>query len=104
MNKHLILQEAFALDLPEKIKKVSKQVILAKVTLAEELDVYSNDLENGDNKQGVSERKQYNKVREYANSPIVFAETNCSKQKSIAEYDNLQGWLLSKFQDIISMQ
>jgi hypothetical protein len=69
MNKHLILQEAFALDLPEKIKKVSKQVILSKVTLAEE-----------------------------------FAETNFSKQKSIAEYDNLQGWLLSKFQDIISMQ
>lgn len=69
MNKHLILQEAFALDLPKKIKKVSKQVILSKVTLAEE-----------------------------------FAETNFSKQKSIAEYDNFQGWLLSKFQDIISMQ
>ncbi|WP_341758420.1 hypothetical protein [Candidatus Tisiphia endosymbiont of Ditula angustiorana] len=66
--------------------------------------IYSNDLENGSNKQGVSECKQYNKIREYANFPIVFAESNSSKQKSISEYDNLQGWLLSKFQDIISMQ
>lgn len=90
------------MDLPEQIKKVSKQVILSKVTLAEELDVYSNDLDGG-SKQGVSEREQCNKIREYANSPIVFADTNFSKQKSIAEYDNLQGWLLSKFQDIISM-
>ncbi|WP_341762799.1 DNA mismatch repair endonuclease MutL [Candidatus Tisiphia endosymbiont of Melanophora roralis] len=43
--------------------------------------VYSNDLENGDNKQGVSELGVH-EVREYANTP-QFCETNSSKQKSI---------------------
>ncbi len=36
--------------------------------------VYSNDLENEDNKQGVSERNVH-EVREYANTPQVFAES-----------------------------
>ncbi len=45
-------------------------------------DIYSNDLENGDNKQGVSELGVH-EVREYANTPQVFAKTNSSKQKSI---------------------
>ncbi len=46
------------------------------------LDVYSNDLENGNNKQGVSGLGVH-EVREYANTPQVFAKTNYSKQKSI---------------------
>lgn len=45
--------------------------------------MYSNDLEDGENKQGISERKQYNKVREYANTQQVFAKTNSLKQKSM---------------------
>jgi hypothetical protein len=44
--------------------------------------MYSNDLQHGGNKQGVSERSVH-EVREYANSPIVFAETNSLKQKSM---------------------
>ncbi|WP_341760818.1 COQ9 family protein [Candidatus Tisiphia endosymbiont of Thecophora atra] len=43
--------------------------------------VYSNDLENWNVKQGVSERSVH-EVREYANTP-QFCETNSSKQKSI---------------------
>ncbi|MCC8398255.1 MAG: COQ9 family protein [Rickettsia endosymbiont of Labidopullus appendiculatus] len=43
--------------------------------------VYSNDLENGDNKQGVSERS-VDELREYANTP-KFCVANSSKQKSI---------------------
>ncbi|WP_341761552.1 hypothetical protein [Candidatus Tisiphia endosymbiont of Thecophora atra] len=43
--------------------------------------VYSNDLENWNVKQGVSEQSVH-KVREYANSP-QFCEANSSKQKSI---------------------
>ncbi len=45
--------------------------------------MYSNDLKDGENKQGISERKQYNKVREYANTQQVFAKTNSLKQKSM---------------------
>ncbi|WP_410520808.1 hypothetical protein [Candidatus Tisiphia endosymbiont of Dascillus cervinus] len=45
--------------------------------------MYSNDLKHGGNKQGGSEYKQYNKVCQYANSPIIFAETNYLKQKSM---------------------
>ncbi|MFP3018055.1 MAG: UDP-N-acetylmuramoyl-L-alanine--D-glutamate ligase [Candidatus Tisiphia sp.] len=44
--------------------------------------IYSNDLENGDNKQGMSGLGVH-EVREYANTPQVFAKTNSSKQKSI---------------------
>ncbi|MFP3018711.1 MAG: hypothetical protein ACEY3E_07595 [Candidatus Tisiphia sp.] len=47
--------------------------------------MYSNDLQHGGNKQGGSEYKQYNKVCEYANSPIIFTETNSLKQKSIPD-------------------
>ncbi|WP_425360650.1 MULTISPECIES: 7-cyano-7-deazaguanine synthase [unclassified Candidatus Tisiphia] len=43
--------------------------------------IYSNDLENWNVKQGVSERSVH-LVREYANTP-KFCETNSSKQKSI---------------------
>ncbi|WP_342279181.1 DNA polymerase III subunit gamma/tau [Candidatus Tisiphia endosymbiont of Myopa tessellatipennis] len=49
--------------------------------------LYSNDLENGDNKQGVSELGVH-EVREYANTPQVFAKTNSSKQNSIPNYQN----------------
>lgn len=44
--------------------------------------IYSNDLKNGDNKQGESERNVH-LVREYTNAPQVFAKTNYLKQKSI---------------------
>ncbi len=44
--------------------------------------VYSNDLENGGNKQGVSGLGVVNHYS-YTNSPQVFAKVNSSKQKSI---------------------
>ncbi len=50
--------------------------------------IYSNDLENGDNKQGVSGLGVH-EVREYANA-LQFCETNSSKQKSIPRNQNLQ--------------
>ncbi|WP_417904487.1 NAD-dependent DNA ligase LigA [Candidatus Tisiphia endosymbiont of Micropterix aruncella] len=50
--------------------------------------VYSNDLENGDNKQGVSGLGVH-EVREYANTP-QFYETNSSKQKSISSPEILE--------------
>ncbi|WP_367364356.1 glycine--tRNA ligase subunit beta [Candidatus Tisiphia endosymbiont of Nedyus quadrimaculatus] len=50
--------------------------------------IYSNDLENWNVKQGVSERNVH-EVREYANAP-QFCETNSSKQKSIPRNQNLQ--------------
>ncbi|UCM93336.1 excinuclease ABC subunit UvrC [Candidatus Tisiphia endosymbiont of Melanophora roralis] len=52
--------------------------------------IYSNDLENGDNKQGVSELGVH-EVREYANTPQVFAKTNSSKQKSIVSLMIIDG-------------
>ncbi|MFU7501291.1 MAG: glycine--tRNA ligase subunit beta [Candidatus Tisiphia sp.] len=50
--------------------------------------IYSNDLENWNVKQGVSERSVH-EVREYANTP-QFCETNSSKQKSIPGNKDLQ--------------
>ncbi|WP_410520716.1 glycine--tRNA ligase subunit beta [Candidatus Tisiphia endosymbiont of Dioctria rufipes] len=50
--------------------------------------IYSNDLENWNVKQGVSERSVH-EVREYVNAP-QFCETNSSKQKSIPRNQNLQ--------------
>ncbi|UCM93285.1 MAG: glycine--tRNA ligase subunit beta [Rickettsia endosymbiont of Cimex lectularius] len=50
--------------------------------------IYSNDLENWNVKQGVSERSVH-EVREYANTP-QFCETNSSKQKSILGNKDLQ--------------
>ncbi|MDR0774231.1 MAG: glycine--tRNA ligase subunit beta [Rickettsia sp.] len=50
--------------------------------------IYSNDLENWNVKQGVSERSVH-EVREYANIP-QFCETNSSKQKSIPGNKDLQ--------------
>ncbi|WP_375331086.1 excinuclease ABC subunit UvrC [Candidatus Tisiphia endosymbiont of Oplodontha viridula] len=52
--------------------------------------IYSNDLENGDNKQGVSELGVH-EVREYANTPQVFAKTNSSKHKSVVSLMIIDG-------------
>ncbi|HJD64396.1 MAG TPA: hypothetical protein LFW13_05325 [Rickettsia endosymbiont of Sericostoma sp.] len=49
--------------------------------------LYSNDLENWNVKQGVSERSVH-EVREYANTPKFYG-ANSSKQKSIHKYNNL---------------
>ncbi|WP_375331138.1 hypothetical protein [Candidatus Tisiphia endosymbiont of Oplodontha viridula] len=46
--------------------------------------MYPNDLKHGDNKQGVNELGIH-EVREHANSPIIFTETNSLKQKSIQD-------------------
>ncbi|MDR0329431.1 MAG: hypothetical protein LBH99_02005, partial [Rickettsia sp.] len=51
-------------------------------------ELYSNDLENGENKQGVSGLGVH-EVREYAKSPQVFAKTNSSKQKSMPSFAHL---------------
>jgi conjugal transfer pilus assembly protein TraW len=60
--------------------------ILTSNSLAEDNStiIYSNDLENWNVKQGVSERSVVN-LREYANTP-QFCGANSSKQKSIKDY------------------
>jgi 3-hydroxyacyl-CoA dehydrogenase/enoyl-CoA hydratase/3-hydroxybutyryl-CoA epimerase len=60
MNPHLIINEAFAMNLPKKMAKISKIITLPQVILAKELD--------------------------------------------LSKYDNLQLWLIAKFQEIISLQ
>ncbi|XVN42117.1 MAG: 3-hydroxyacyl-CoA dehydrogenase/enoyl-CoA hydratase family protein [Candidatus Rickettsia vulgarisii] len=60
MNKQLIVSEAFNLNIPKKVQKISDKITLPQIILSEELD--------------------------------------------ISGYNDLQIWLLSKFQDIISMK
>lgn len=60
MNKHLIVLEAFNLNLPNKLAKLSKTITLPQVVLSEELDIEG--------------------------------------------YNDLQRWLLTKFQEIIAQQ
>ncbi|WP_375359792.1 NADH-quinone oxidoreductase subunit NuoG [Candidatus Tisiphia endosymbiont of Nemotelus uliginosus] len=64
--------------------------------LAAEFPAYSNDLENWNVKQGVSERSVH-EVREYANAP-QFCEANSSKQKGIfANISKIMGGEFIKF-------
>ncbi|MCC8372437.1 MAG: phosphomannomutase/phosphoglucomutase [Rickettsia endosymbiont of Pseudomimeciton antennatum] len=61
-------------------------------------NVYSNDLKNGDNKQGVSERS-VDELREHANTP-KFCGANSSKQKSMQELNIIDQYIDRILQEI----
>jgi tetraacyldisaccharide 4'-kinase len=70
----------------EYLKEQSKKSNSLLITTRKDyVRIYSNNLKNGDNKQGVSERS-VQLVREHANAPKFYG-ANSSKQKSICDTD-----------------